>query len=193
MRLRWSAERVVIEIDGDHQQVGHGLAIRAAHVGAPPGGHLQALHVHVAVDVLGRREGAGNINVIIMTTQQQVRTEVEILVQAMAMDGVREAHAQAAPLLVPLGQRGDLCDPESRQGHEEGRIQIGPHGIAVEIGALQRVPGRVHLVVVKAGPRLFALAHHGAVQGFDRNPLRTEIRPPFRLAEWRDGSELLLE
>ena len=44
------------------------------------------------------------------------------------------------------------------------RREIGPHGFAVEVGAVQRIPGRMHLVSGERIPRRVALGDHRAIE-----------------------------
>src|SRR5215510_15549055 len=134
-------EREVVQVDGNHQQVADRLQIRAANVGASPSGHLETLGLDNLVHVLRSRERSGDIHPVIMTAQQEVAAEVEVLVLRVTGILAREARPQSAPHLLAFGDGIDLADLEAGQCHEEGGRQVRPEGVAVEVGTMKRIPG----------------------------------------------------
>jgi hypothetical protein len=51
----------------------------------------------------------------------------------MAFDLGRKCHPQHAPRLLSFPPGFDFLDLEARQRHQERRVQVSPHGIAVEV------------------------------------------------------------
>jgi hypothetical protein len=76
-------------------------------------------------------------HLVVMAAQHEVRAEVEILLRAVAGDECGgEFRPQSAPNLSVFLPGRDFLDRKTGQRHQEWRVQISPHGIAVEVGAI---------------------------------------------------------
>jgi hypothetical protein len=76
-----------------------------------------------------------------MTTQQKVRPDVEVLLRAVTGDLGRKLSPQHAPGFSFFLPGRDLLDVEARHRHQERRVQIGPHSVAIEVGAVEGLQG----------------------------------------------------
>src|SRR5688572_7517085 len=92
------------------------------------------------------RESRLRYHAIFMAAQHQIVREEKILSEAMRLDRARKVGAQHAPRLFAFPPRLGLLDSHAVHRKEKGRREIGPQGLAVEIDAMQRVPGRIHLM-----------------------------------------------
>src|SRR5262245_34483523 len=103
----------VAQLDGDHQQVAHRLQLRAAQLGTPPSGHLDALGLDDLVHVLRSRERSSDVHPVVVAAQQEVAAEVEVLLVRVACVLARKARPQSAPHLLAFGDGIDLADLET--------------------------------------------------------------------------------
>src|SRR4029079_6109756 len=111
----------------------------------------------------------------------------------MRCDSLGKFGAEHAPCLVPLGPGLDLVNPDSFSRQKERRRQIQPKSIAVEIGAMQRIPGRRHLMACKSSARIVALGHDTAVTADDRNSVRGKLGVPIGIAKGLERSTLMVQ
>ena len=68
--------------------------------------------------------------------------EIELLFGPVARDARREPNTQSAPNLGALRPRLDFCHVEPRHCREEGRRQVGPSRVPIEICYLDDIPRR---------------------------------------------------
>src|SRR3978361_636424 len=84
-----------------------------------------------------------------MPADQHVGAEVEILLGAMACDCRREGCSKSAPDLGTFAPWFNLPELKSFHRKKERRGQAGPEGVTVEIGAMQQIPVRAHIMSSK--------------------------------------------
>jgi hypothetical protein len=77
-----------------------------------------------------------------VTPQQILGIEVELLQCAVAGVLRREARLQALEHFAALLDRINLLNREAGQREQKRAGEVGPEGVAVEVGPLQRVPWR---------------------------------------------------
>ena len=127
----------------------NGFQVRRAHVGTTLRGKSHPVDRDDVSDILRDGKCAGDVDVIIVSAQDEVLAEVKVLLLAVTGDRLGESHPQAAPALRTFLPGRDLRDFEAGHHHEERRREIGPHRIPVEVGPIQRIPGRKDVVSVE--------------------------------------------
>jgi hypothetical protein len=175
----------VADVDGDHQRVEPRPGVRPSGIGATPARQADAVRFDIAVYQLGRVEGARNIDIVVVGSEEEVITEEEVLQGAVRRYRPGESCADYPPRLAPFRSWLPLrhLDPVDRQ--QEGRGQVGPQRIAVELGPVQRIPGHRHLVARERCAGIVALGDDGAVAPQDRDPIGGELGVPVGIAERR--------
>ena len=86
------------------------------------------------------QRSTGDLQQIVMTPQEKVRPEIELLFRAVAREARRKPNAKSAPNLGALLPGLDLRHVETRHCHEERRRQVSPSRITIEIRHLHEVP-----------------------------------------------------
>src|SRR5215831_5536510 len=109
-----------------------------------------------------------------MSAKHQVVSEKEILNEAMSLDRPRKVRTQDAPRLCPLLPWLDLLNSYVAHPQKEGRREIGTERLAVEIGEMERVPGRMHLVTCEGISGRASLRYQRAIELFDSDSIRRE-------------------
>jgi len=74
---------------------GNSLPRRVAAVGPTLGRELDSLGLHDVVDILDRGEPAGDVDTVVVSAQQEVAAEVELLQDAVTGELVREVRLQS--------------------------------------------------------------------------------------------------
>src|SRR5262249_22766828 len=121
-------------------------------------------------------EATGDIDAVIVAAELEFLVKEENLNLAMGVDRAGEKETQHAPCPLPLLPGRGLLDAESIHRKGKGSREVSPQGFAVEIGAMQRVPGRVHLVPGKRVPGRKPLRDYGSVELLDGDPVGGEHR-----------------
>src|SRR5262249_56345356 len=89
----------IAQIDGNEQQVADGFRSRAARERSAFGRKPKSVGLDDVVHVLLDRNPAADLKPIVMTPQEMVRPEIELLVGAVARRALRKTAAKAEPNL----------------------------------------------------------------------------------------------
>src|SRR6185295_4897657 len=119
-------------------------------------------------NILDGRESACNFDTVVVSCEEQVRPEVELLKRAVAGEVRTEPHLEAGEFEAILVDRFEFADRETRQRKQKRARQVGPQRIAVEIGALQRIPRGVQRVAGEGITWVRPFGDDAAVELFDR-------------------------
>src|SRR5262249_48869714 len=187
------AESDLADVDGHHQHFTDGLSVGSARVGATFRRQPDAVCHHVIRGQLRRREPARDVHAIVVAAQHQILAEEEILDEAVRLDGAGKTGAQHAPRLEALAPWLGLLDLHAVQREKKGRGEIGPESLAVEVGTMERVPRRAHLMT---GKRVSGSATRGdqrAIELLDGDPGRREHRALIGSAVGPDRRPLLVQ
>jgi hypothetical protein len=79
-------ESDVAGVDANHQHVQDRPPVRATRIGAPLGGQMNSVRHDVVGSELCYREAAGDVDIIIVTTQSEIMIKEEILNQTVRVD-----------------------------------------------------------------------------------------------------------
>src|SRR5215831_17537458 len=178
-----SAEFHLTDVDVDHQHIQDRSTVRASGIGAPTSRKPYAARFSVLRCELRSRKATGDVDLVVMSAQQQVVAEKEILNEAVSLDRPRKVRTQDAPRLSALLPWLGLLNSYVARPKKEGRREIGIERLAVEIGEMERVPGCVHLVTCEGISRRASLRYRRAIELFDGNSISSEHRPLIRGAE----------
>src|SRR3569833_3081545 len=128
-----------------------------------------------------------------MAADEHVGAEVEILLDAVACDSWRESRPQSVPNLGFFAPGINLLDLHRVHGKQEGRGQAGPERVAAEVGSVQRIPMRAHVVSRKGRARVLSFRDDTFVRGDNGNALGTELAVLAALSERLDGGLLMMQ
>src|SRR5262245_17245942 len=109
-----------------------------------------------------------------MSAKHQIVTEKEVLNEAVGLYRPRKVRTQDAPRVRPLLPWLDLLNSYVAHPQKEGRREIGTEGFAVEIGEMERVPRRMHLVTCEGISGREPLRYQRAIELFDSDSTRRE-------------------
>src|SRR5882672_312544 len=129
------------------------------------------------------RRSSRHVDVIVVPLEQALPIEVERLFGRVRRNALRERDLQAAPGLTVFLPRLEFLRLDTRQGEEERRIQIGPHGIAGEVRQLQAVPRSVERVTLEGLAWIGSFLHDATVTRLDGDSVRLKGRVSIRLSE----------
>src|ERR1700737_800609 len=164
------------EIDCDHQHFRDRPTIGSARVGAPLGRQTYAVRHHIIRSQLRRFKTACDIHAIVMAAEPQILAEEKILNEAVRLDRTRKVCAQNPPRLRAFPPALCFHDLHAIHREKKWRGEIGPYGFAIEIGTMERVPRRVHLVARERVLRRTALRNYCSIKLLDGNPIWREHR-----------------
>jgi hypothetical protein len=179
---RVPAKRKVAQVDPDVGPIAIRAAVGTSRVGTPLCGKTNAVELCGVIDVLGRRKATCDIYLVVMATQQEVWPEIQILLRAVAGDRSEESYPQHPPGLTFFTPGRNFVNLKTRHRHQERRVQISPHGVATEVGAVQRLPRCLVLMARKGSAWVVAFGDERAVGRLDRDPLRHESHAPVGIA-----------
>src|SRR5258708_20627947 len=154
-------EPEITQIERDQQQIANRFQTRPTQVHTAPGRKAEPIGLHNVVDIVRHRNSARHIDVVVVPAQEEIVAEVEVLFLAMAGDLVWKPRAQPAPALPTFVPGRDFGDFEAGHGHQDGRRQVAPVRIAVEVGTVKQIPHRLQDVASESGPWSGALAADG--------------------------------
>src|SRR6266702_1229099 len=199
VRLKWrgrgergarSTEVELAEVDGDEERVGYLLHRVVIGIDATLRRHLDALEGAIVSGVVGAGGTPEDVNGIVVTAHQSIRTKMRDLRPRVALDVVREGHPEAAPNLPVLLPRLDLFADKARIGVKEGRGEIGPESLDGEICDMEFVPGRFANVPLEGRVGVVAHLTDVAFECFQRQAIRYEHAAVSRRRERRNRKAL---
>lgn len=170
------AEADIAEVDRDHQWLLDWAIIRPALVSASFCRQTQALNLRVVVNELGGCKSARDVNAVVVPTKHEILVEKEVLNVAVRGEIRWKAYAEPAPDLTIFRPGFDLLSFDAGHFEKEGRGQVGPEGISIEVCPMERIPRRCLLVAFEGLTRVRPFSHHFAVSGFDCDPVGGEGR-----------------
>src|SRR5262249_44715853 len=92
----------VADVDGDHQGIEPRPGVRPSGMGAAPARQADAVRCDIAVYQRGRVEGARNIDIVVVASEQEVIPEEEALKGAVRRDRPGESCTESPPRLTPF-------------------------------------------------------------------------------------------
>jgi hypothetical protein len=146
-----SVECHLAEVERDENRLGHLLHVLIVGVDAACAWHLDPLEIAIAADIVGAAVPAQDIDGVVVATHEAVGAKMSDLRFGVAGDAVGKGDLQPAPFLAILMPWLDLFTLEARVGVEEGRSEVGPQGLAGEVGDVEFVPWRFERLAGKRG------------------------------------------
>src|SRR5580658_4220446 len=128
-----------------------------------------------------------------MTPQESVRPEVEVLLFTVTCDIRRKRRAQASPFLITLLPGWNLDDIKAWPREEKWHVQIGPECVAVEVSAIQCIPGRVGILALCMFRRIKPLCYQGAVDSDNSHTIGCKVSQLVWSAVWKNRGPLLIQ
>jgi hypothetical protein len=176
VRLSGLTETHVANIDCDHLHIDYRLPIGTPRVSAPLRREMDTISYDVVGGKLRRGESSSNVYIIIVPAKSQILAEEEILHEAVSLNRAWKISPQDAPRLAAFLPRLDFLNTNAVHPKDEGGRKISPQSFTVEVGTMQRIPRRTHLMTSKRILRRPALGYCFTVEFFNRNPIRGEHR-----------------
>jgi hypothetical protein len=134
------SETYVANIDCDHL---------APRVGAALGRKMDTISYDVVRDNLRRGESSSNIYIVIILAKSQILAEEEILHEAVCLNRAWKVSPQDTPHFTAFLPRLGFPNTNALHPKDEGGREISPQSFAVEVGTMQRIPRRTHLMTGK--------------------------------------------
>src|SRR5580693_2096492 len=128
-----------------------------------------------------------------MTPQESVRPEVEVLLFAVTCDIRRKRRAQASPFLIILLPGWNLDNIKAWPSEEKWHVQIGPECVAVEVRAIQCIPGRVRILALRMFSWIKSLRYQPAVDSDNSHTIGRKVGQPVWSAIWKNRGPLLIQ
>src|SRR5258708_2368265 len=133
------AEDKLIQVDGDEQGFGQGMAVRLAREYPPLRRKDDARELFEIGDVVRGRRAAADLDVVVVPPQQSLLIEVQCLLCAVGRDVGGEADFQTTPRLACLLPGLEFFGFNVGSGKQKWNIQIRPH-LASRQGCELQIP-----------------------------------------------------
>src|SRR5271167_2016608 len=101
--------------------------------------------------------------------------------------------AQASLFLIILLPGWNLDNIKAWPSEEKWHVQIGPERIAVEVSAIQRIPGSVRILPLCMFRRIKSLRHQPAVDSDNSHPIGRKVSQLVWSAVWKNRGPLLIQ
>src|SRR5262245_60939 len=111
-----------------------------------------------------------------MSPKHQVVTEEEVLNEAVSLDRPGKVRTQDAPRVWSLLPWLDLFNSYVALPQQEWRREIGIERLAIEIGEMERIPRRMHLVTCEGISGPASIRYQRAIELFDSDSIGREYR-----------------
>jgi hypothetical protein len=168
----------VADIDVHQQGFWHEHIVAFVGVHAAFGEELQAIEVFIVIGIIESRGAAQDVDGVIVTPKQSIRSETGDLLFGVTLDVIGEDHFEPTPSLSVDLDGIDFFGDETRLRIQKGRIEIGPQRLPLKIRDVQGVPGRVSGLADKRGLWVIPLLADASFRCLERHPLRP-VRQPF--------------
>ena len=112
---------------------------------------------------------------VVMSSKQKVRAEVEILLPAVTRDVRWVRDTEASPQFITFVPRCYFLDSETGHSKVERRCQVRPKSIAVEVSTIENVPGSIDRFAYCVLRGMVPFFDNGPIQFVDGNPVRREV------------------
>ena len=146
-----------------------------SHIRAPLCGKSDSLYGHGVENILGRCEAPRGLHVVVMPAKQKVRAEVEILLPAVARDVWWVRDTESPPQFITFAPRFYFLSSETRHRKVEGRCQVCPKSMAVEVGSIENVPGSIDRFALCVLRGMEPFVNNGPVQFLEGDAVRREV------------------
>src|SRR5438445_7593788 len=129
------------EVDRHHQWLAQGTAISLPRIDPALRGELDASNLDVVVDVVRPRRVAGDLDVVVHSTEEAVLSEIDRLCLAEHFEFRGIVDDQALPCLAAFAPGARPLTLDARPCEHEGHVEVCPHGAADEKGQCRSVHG----------------------------------------------------
>src|SRR5471030_3335218 len=146
-----SFKRDVADVDIHQQRLGHEHIVAFVGVDASFGKELKSLDLSIVVGIIESRGAAQDIDGVIVTPKQSVRSETGDLLLGVTLDVIGKDHFEPAPSFSLDLDGTHFLGEETRLRVQKGRIEIGPQRLALEVRDVQRIPGCLSSLADKRG------------------------------------------
>src|SRR5437899_12246524 len=126
-------EDKLIQVDGDDQRFGRGLAVRLAWEDSPLRRKDDARELPQIGDVVCGRCTAADLDVVVVPLQQSLLIKVQSLLFTMSRDIGGKADFQTTPRFACFLPRLGFFRFNARSGKEKRSTQIRPHRASSEV------------------------------------------------------------
>src|ERR1700679_25606 len=113
-------ERDAADVDIHQQRFRYQHIVAFVGVDPPFGKELQSIDLAISVGVVESRGTAQDVNGVVVTSQQPIRTETRNLFLGMALDAIGKNDFESPPALTIDVDRGDLFGDEVRLRIQKG-------------------------------------------------------------------------
>src|SRR6266850_460444 len=180
------------EIDGHNEWLAQRTAVSLPRIDPAARWELDASHLDVVVDVMGPGSVAGDLDVVVHSTEQAVLSDVNRLCLAEHFEFCGIVDDQALPWLAALAPGARLLTLDARPGEHEGYVEVRPHRAADEERQLQICPRCGQLVTSEGGARRQELLDDPAILRLNGDSVPRKRGTKACRSEWRVGRPLAI-